>query len=207
MEMQRNALLMYTSCGWFFDELSGIETAQGIECARRVVQLAQELFGDALEQRFLEKLALAKSNVPENENGEVIYNKFVKPAMVDLSTLGAHYAISSLFEEYSETTQIYCYSVENKDYRAKRSGRSRLAFGKARFTSGITQDSEMLMFGVIHFGDHNVHGGIATFTGDDAYRDLAKSVREAFSSSDIAATIHLIDQGFGGPPEYPYSLF
>jgi alpha-amylase/alpha-mannosidase (GH57 family) len=198
LELQRHAMLMYTSCGWFFDELSGIETIQVIEYAGRVVQLAQELFGDALEQRFLEKLALAKSNIPEYADGAAIYAKSVKPAMVDLSTLGAHYAISSLFEEYPETTQIYCYSVENKDYRAKRSGKSRLAFGKARFTSGITQDSEILMFGVIHFGDHNVHGGIATFTGDDAYRDLAKSVREAFSSSDIATTIHLIDQGFGG---------
>src|SRR5260370_4457005 len=189
---------MYTRCGWFFDELSGIETVQVIEYAGRVVQLAQELFGDALEQRFLEKLALAKSNIPEYGDGANIYAKFVKPAMVDLSTLGAHYAISSLFEEYPETAKIYCYSVENKDYRAKRSGKSRLAFGKARFTSGITQDSEILMFGVIHFGDHNVHGGVATFTGDDAYRDLAKSVREAFSSSDIAATIHLIDQCMGG---------
>jgi alpha-amylase/alpha-mannosidase (GH57 family) len=203
LELQRHAMLMYTSCGWFFDELSGIETVQVIEYAGRVVQLAQELFGDALEQRFLEKLALAKSNIAEHGDGASIYAKFVKPAMVDLTTLGAHYAISSLFEEYSENTQIYCYSVENKEYRAKRSGNSRLAFGKARFTSAITQDSEMLMFGVIHFGDHNVHGGIAPFTGDDAYRDLAKSVREAFSSSDIAATIHLIDQGFGG---HTYSL-
>jgi alpha-amylase/alpha-mannosidase (GH57 family) len=203
LELQRHAMLMYTSCGWFFDELSGIETVQVIAYAGRVVQLAQELFGDALEQRFLDKLALAKSNIPENENGAVIYNKFVKPAMVDLHTLGAHYAISTLFEEYGETAQIYCYSVENKDYRMKRSGKSRLAFGKARFTSGITQDSEILMFGVIHFGDHNVHGGVAAFTADDAYRDLAKSIREAFASSDIPTTIHLIDQGFGG---HTYSL-
>ncbi|HEY6389995.1 MAG TPA: DUF3536 domain-containing protein [Bryobacteraceae bacterium] len=203
LELQRHAMLMYTSCGWFFDELSGIETVQVIEYAGRVVQLAQELFGDALEQRFLEKLALAKSNVPEHADGAAIYAKFVKPAMVDLSTLGAHYAISSLFEKYSETTQIYCYSVENKHYRSKRSGKSRLAFGKAKFTSGITQDSEILMFGVIHFGDHNVHGGVATFTGEDAYRDLAKSVQDAFASADIAATIHLIDQGFG---RHTYSL-
>ncbi len=64
LEMQRHAMLMYTSCGWFFDELSGIETVQVIQYAGRVVQLAEELFGAAIEQRFLEKLALAKSNVP-----------------------------------------------------------------------------------------------------------------------------------------------
>ena len=63
LEMQRHAMLMYTSCGWFFDELSGIETVQVIQYAGRVVQLAEELFGDGIERRFLEKLALAKSNL------------------------------------------------------------------------------------------------------------------------------------------------
>src|SRR5262249_4271648 len=94
LELQRHAMLMYTSCGWFFDELSGIETVQVIQYASRVVQLAEELFGEAIEQRFLEKLALAKSNIPEHKDGANIYLKFVKPAMVDLLKLGAHYAIS-----------------------------------------------------------------------------------------------------------------
>jgi hypothetical protein len=88
--------------------------------------------------------------------------------------------------------------VDNKDYRLKRSGKLRLAFGKARFTSEITQDSEMLIFGVLHFGDHNLHGGVALFGTEDAYRDLGKSTREAFSRSDLAATIHCLDEGFGG---------
>ena len=73
LELQRHAMLMYTSCGWFFDELSGIETVQVIQYAGRVVQLAQELFDDPLEQRFLEKLALAKSNLPEHRDGANIY--------------------------------------------------------------------------------------------------------------------------------------
>jgi alpha-amylase/alpha-mannosidase (GH57 family) len=207
LELQRHAMLMYTSCGWFFDELSGIETVQVIQYAGRVVQLAQELFGDAIEQRFVEKLALAKSNVPENQDGAVIYSKFVKPAMVDLVKLGAHYAMSSLFEEYEENTRIYCYSVASKDYRLKRAGKMRLAFGKARFTSEITQESEMLMFGVVHFGDHNLHGGVSAFTNEDAYRELVKTVRDAFSRSDLPETIHQIDQGFGGQTYSLRNLF
>ena len=203
LELQRHAMLMYTSCGWFFDELSGIETVQVIQYAGRVVQLAQELFGDAIEQRFLEKLALAKSNIPEHKDGANIYMKFVKPAMVDLLKLGAHYAISSLFEEFPENTTIFSYSVDSKDYRIKRSGKMRLAFGKARFTSRITQESDMLMFGVIHFGDHNVHGGVSVFTNDEEYRELVKTVRDAFTRSDVPDTIHLIDQSFRG---HTYSL-
>ncbi|HTB17681.1 MAG TPA: DUF3536 domain-containing protein [Bryobacteraceae bacterium] len=203
LEMQRHAMLIYTSCGWFFDELSGIETVQVIQYAGRVVQLAQELFGNDIERRFLEKLALAISNIPEHGDGAAIYNKFVKPASVDLLKLGAHYAMSSLFESYPDNTRIYAYSVDNKDYRLKRSGKMRLAFGKARFTSEITQDSEMLMFGVLHFGDHNLHGGVALYRSEEAYREISKATRDAFGRSDLAATIHGLDQGFSG---HTYSL-
>jgi alpha-amylase/alpha-mannosidase (GH57 family) len=203
LEMQRHAMLMYTSCGWFFDELSGIETVQVIQYAGRVVQLAEELFGVGMEQRFLEKLALAKSNIPEHADGAAIYEKFVKPASVDLLKLGAHYAMSSLFESYPDSTRIYAYSVDNKDYRLKCSGKMRLAFGKARFTSEITQESEMLVFGVLHFGDHNLHGGVALHRSEEAYRDISKSTRDAFNRSDLAATIHGLDRGFAG---HMYSL-
>ncbi len=197
LEMQRHAMLMYTSCGWFFDELSGIETVQVIQYAGRVAELADELFGKGIEERFVQQLALAKSNLPEHGDGAQIFEKFVKPARVDLLRLGAHYAMNSLFESYPDSTRIYSYSVENKDYRLKRSGKLRLAFGRARFTSEITQDSEMLIFGVLHFGDHNLHGGVGLFTSEDAYRELGKSTRDAFSRSDLAATIRCLDEGFG----------
>jgi hypothetical protein len=203
LELQRHAMLMYTSCGWFFDELSGIETVQVIQYAGRVVQLAEELFSDSLEARFLEKLALAKSNLPEYPDGAAIYTKMVKPAMVDLLKLGAHYAISSLFGHVGEQAQIYSFEVDSKDYRLKRSGKMRLAVGRARFTSRITQESEMLMFSVLHFDDHNLHGGVSVFTTEEAYRDLTKAVRDAFTRSDVPDTIHLIDEGFGG---HTYSL-
>jgi hypothetical protein len=200
-------MLMYTSCGWFFDELTGIETVQVIQYAGRVVQLAQELFGNNIEGHFLEKLALAKSNIAEHGDGAAIYEKFVKPASVDLLKLGAHYAMSSLFESYPDNTRIYAYSVDNKDYRLKRSGKMRLAFGKARFISEITQDSDMLMFGVLHFGDHNLHGGVALYRSEDVYRELSKSTRDAFNRSDLAASIHCLDQGFAGQTYSLKNLF
>jgi len=205
LEMQRHAMLMYTSCGWFFDELSGIETVQVIQYAGRVVELAAELFGPEqnIEQRFLEKLALAKSNIAEHGDGARIYEKFVKPARVDLLKLGAHYAMSSLFETFPDKTRVYAYSVENKDYRLKRSGKMRLAFGKARFISEITQESELLEFGVLHFGDHNLHGGVARYRSAEQYRDLVKDARDALGRSDLAATIHCLDQAF---PGHTYSL-
>ncbi|HEV2620339.1 MAG TPA: DUF3536 domain-containing protein, partial [Acidobacteriaceae bacterium] len=72
LELERHTQLMYTSCGWFFDDISGIETVQIIAYAGRVLQLAAKLFGPpgvALEQSFLDILARAKSNVPEMADG------------------------------------------------------------------------------------------------------------------------------------------
>ena len=163
LEMQRHAMLMYTSCGWFFDDLSGIETVQVIQYAARAVQLAQELFGDSLEQQFVERLAAAKSNVPEHGDGRRIYEKFVRPAKVDWERVGAHYAVSSLFEDYSDQTKIYCFEAEREDYEVMSAGLAKMAVGRVRLTSEITRESEVLDFGALHMGDHNVNGGVRKF--------------------------------------------
>ena len=68
MEIQRQAMLMYTSCGWFFDELSGIEAVQVLQYSGRVIQLTREIFGDTVEAGFQERLERAKSNVPEHKD-------------------------------------------------------------------------------------------------------------------------------------------
>ena len=161
-----------------------------------MVQLAQELFGDSLEARFILKLAEAKSNLAEHRDGALIYEKFVQPARVDSTKLGAHFAMSSLFSEYPPEARVYCYDVNVKDYRVQRSGKMRLALGQARFTSEITQESDTLIFGVLHFGDHNLHGGVSRFSHEEAYRQLLQSVGDAFNRSDIPEVIRALDDGF-----------
>ncbi|MFH1647328.1 MAG: DUF3536 domain-containing protein, partial [Chloroflexota bacterium] len=99
LELQRHAMLMYTSCGWYFDDLSGIETVQIIQYAGRAVQLARELTGEDLEPGFLQRLELVKSNLRQHGDGKRIYDTFVKPAMIDLTKVAAHFAISSVFED------------------------------------------------------------------------------------------------------------
>ena len=152
MEMQRHAMLMYTSCGWFFDELSGIETTQVIQYAARTLQLYQEIFGDSLELRFLDRLASAKSNIPEHHDGRFIYEKFVRPAMVDRQKVAGHYALISLFEPYPEEAKVYCYKVRLEDSQSSEAGRAKLVVGRARVASEITQESDVLSFGALHRG-------------------------------------------------------
>jgi hypothetical protein len=165
LELQRYLMLMYTSCGWFFDDLSGIETVQVIQYAGRALQLAGQLFSEDLSTPFLELLAKARSNLPEQGDGRSIYERYVQPAMVDLEKGRGHYAVSSLFEEYGQNTRIYCYDVEKMDYRASRHGKLRAVLGQASITSEITWESDQVTFGVLYLADHSVIGGVAKISG------------------------------------------
>ena len=197
LELQRHAMLMYTSCGWFFDELSGLETVQVIQYAGRVVQIARQVLDTDLESGFLERLAVAKSNVPEHRDGAEIYRKFVQPAMVDLPTLAAHYAISSIFQSYPEKAEIYSYAVDREAHLSREAGKTCLSIGRARFTSRITRDSSVLSFGVLYLGGHNVTGGVRPFTSPESYAQVEKELTEAFERADIPEVIRMLDKEFG----------
>lgn len=175
LEIQRHAMLMYTSCGWFFDELSGIETVQVIHYAGRALRLAQEFLDENLEAQFVDRLAAAKSNLPEHGDGKQIYEKWVKPGFVNTEQLAGHYAISSLFENYGEHTRIYCYDVAREDYSLEVDGHQRMAVGRARFSSEITQEAATLDFGVLHLGDHNISGGVRRGETRENYDGLKKT--------------------------------
>jgi alpha-amylase/alpha-mannosidase (GH57 family) len=207
LELQRYAMLMYTSCGWFFDELSGIETVQVIQYAGRVVQLGQELFGDSIEERFLQHLAEAKSNIPEHRDGRLIYEKFVKPAMVDLARVTAHYAVSSLFEKYEESQRIKCYVLEQEDRQTYEAGITRMSLGRLKVTSAITRESSTITFGTLHFGDHNLNAGVRYYQGPEAYEMMAREMKEAFFIADLPGIIRLMDKHFGGSSYSLRSLF
>lgn len=207
LELQRHAMLMYTSCGWFFDELSGIETVQVIQYAGRAIQLAEELFGDSYEAPFLDRLQRARSNLPEHQDGRRVYEKFVKPAMIDLHTVGAHYVMSSLFNTYGEPAKAYCYSVDCEDHRIIEAGRTKLAVGRVRVTCGITRESARLSFGVLHMGDHNLNCGIRTFQDQEADHAMAQELAETFSRADLPEVIRLLDRHFGASIYSLKSLF
>ncbi|MBI4286777.1 MAG: DUF3536 domain-containing protein [Chloroflexi bacterium] len=207
LELQRHAMLMYTSCGWFFDELSGIETVQVIQYAGRVVQLARELFEENIEEPFATLLEKAKSNIAEHGDGCRIYDKFVRPAIVDLTKVAAHWAVSSLFEEYPAQAKLYCYSVANEDFQFRDCGKTRVAIGRARFASDITLESQTLSFGVLHFGDHNVNAGVRQFRGDEAYKQMFEELVQTCITADFLGAVRLLDKHFGTSTYSLKSLF
>jgi len=212
MEMQRHALLMYTSCGWFFDEISGIETVQIIAYASRVLQLAAELFGEpgaALETRFIELLLKAKSNLKEEEDGASIYMRRIKAMQVGLDQVAAHYAISSIFTSYPEETELFCYSIRRLSYEVVTSGRGRTIFGQARIASQITQEPKTVIYAVVHFGDQNISAVVKRYdpAEQELYEDFVLKARAAVIGADFPALIRLFDHVFDGTSYSIQSLF
>jgi len=211
LELERHTQLMYTSCGWFFDELSGIETVQIIAYAGRVLQLGAKLFGDAgklLEEEFLRRLAEAKSNVPEIGDGAEVYRRFVRPQYVDLESVGAHYAISSIFRSYPEEGEIFCFDVRRLKEDVLASGRGRVAIGRARIKSRITEETEKVLFAVLHLGDQNLSAAVKRDAGDTvAFDAFVKDLRNATNRANLPEMIRLIDRFFGTTAYSLTSLF
>ena len=197
LEMQINAMLMFTSCGWFFDEISGIETTQIMQYAARAIQLTEELFDISVEEDYLSTLEKAPTNIPKLANGRRIYETLVKPAMVDLMRVGAHYAISSIFDGHSESTAIYCYTVTRETYNLSEAGRLRLAVGRVKVVSDITWDQEYVCFAVLHLGEHNVIGGIRINVNDEVFSMMYRELTEVFERGDISKVIRAMDKHFG----------
>jgi alpha-amylase/alpha-mannosidase (GH57 family) len=203
LEMQRHALLMFTSCAWFFDEISGLESVQVIQYAARALQLTRDLLDENLEPQFLKILGQARSNIREHGNGHHIYEKFVKPAVITREAVGAHYAVSSLFESYAEETRIYSFTVRQEERQLFVLGNARLALGRIRVTFEITRNSDTLSYGVVYMGDHNLNGGVRLDTGPAAYALLVGEMHAAFERADFPELIRLMDRHFG---ESQYSL-
>ena len=207
LEMERHAMLMYTSCGWFFDELSGIETVQVIEYAGRAVQLCEAVTGDALEPAFLDRLGRARSNLPDPPDGRIIYERWIKPAMLNLRRVVAHYAASSLFEGYEEETEIYCFSVRSEDGSESAAGRSRLATGRATVSSRITRETGTFQYALFHLGDQNLLCGVAPHSGKEDYLAMVRGVADAFEHADFSRVVLEIEQRFGPATYSLKSLF
>lgn len=203
LELQRHLMLMYTSCGWFFDELSGIETMQDIQYAGRAVELAEMLFNEPLEGGFLERLHKAPSNLPEHRDGAHLYKKFVKPAMVTWEKIGAHYAVNSLFEEYPEQARLYGYRCDRQDYQRLTAGKATLIIGDALITAERTQETARVSFGLLHLGDQNINSGGQVFQSDEHYQVLLQELTAAFTRADFPTVIQLMGRHFG---ESTYSL-
>jgi alpha-amylase/alpha-mannosidase (GH57 family) len=205
LELERHTQLMYTSCGWFFDEISGIETVQIIAYAGRVIQLARKLFGNSgidFEKNFLDILGKAKSNIPEIGDGAEVYRRYVNSMQIGLEQVGAHYAISSIFRSYPEHGELFCFDVHRESQETFNSGRGRVAVGRALIYSRITEENEDICFAVLHLGDQNLSAAVKRYNSEDpteveAFTHFSTEIGTAIRRANLPEVIRLIDRFFG----------
>ena len=212
MEMQLHAQLMYTSCGWFFDDISGIETVQVIAYAARMLQLAREIFGEEaapLEPAFLDRLKEAKSNVASAGDGAKVYNDKIRPLALGLEQVAAHYAISSVFSSFADETELYCYRVRRISYEVHTSGRGRLALGRAHIASVTTNEEQSFSFSVLHFGDQNITAAVKPYqeSEEQEFKAFAAQAAEQVQRADFPDVIRLLDRYYGHVDYSLTSLF
>ncbi|HEY3276171.1 MAG TPA: DUF3536 domain-containing protein [Syntrophorhabdaceae bacterium] len=194
--MQRCAMLMYTSCGWFFDEISGIETVQVIQYAARMIQLLDGLGQESpVEPEFVAMLAKAPGNVVGD--GAKVYELYVKPAKVDILRVAAHYIISSLFMEYPEQgKRIYSFTIDDEVFDTEAAGKMKLAIGRGRVRSDWTWDEACLNLAAVYMGDHNVSSGVKEFETEEKFNTMHDEVMSAFKKGDVAEMVRTMDRHF-----------
>ncbi|MFA9431753.1 DUF3536 domain-containing protein [Egicoccus sp. AB-alg2] len=198
LELQRHAMLMYTSCGWFFDELSRIETVQVLAYAARVVELAGQVLDlPDLEERFLTRLAKAPSNLPQFGDGRTVYEQLVMPTRANFRKVAAHFAISGLFRRYGRKERLGCYEVERVDEHRSEAGRAKVGYGRITVRSSVTLAENSYEYGVMHFGDHNFLCGVRPAGDERAYDLMCDDLAAAFDEANFPDTIRRLDEHFG----------
>jgi hypothetical protein len=195
LEMQRNAMLIYTSCGWFFDDISRIETIQNMRYAARCMQLINELDAIDLEEEYIKRLEDAPSNVHLYKNGAGVYQIKVKPVTLDLLRVGAHYAISALFN--GKEKNVYSYQISEDEIERIENGQLKMAIGYTSVCSEVTLEKEKICFAVLHLGGHNVNGGVKRFENEETYQEMVKEITASFKEANVIEMVRLMDKHFG----------
>ena len=213
MEMQRHAQLMYTSCGWFFDDISGIETVQVIAYAARVLQLARELFGEqaaALEPAFLARLAEARSNVPSAGNGADIYKACVASQGAGSGTSGGPLRHQQRLLLVYRGDRLVLLSrsphlLRDLYLRPRTAG----AGPGANCQRHHRDSSRASSFAVLHFGDQNITAAVKAYKEADAaeFEAFAKQAAEQVQRADFPEVIRLLDRYYGHVDYSLTSLF
>ncbi|MHC4132168.1 MAG: DUF3536 domain-containing protein [Planctomycetota bacterium] len=206
LEMQRNALLMFTSCGWFFDDICGIETLQILQYAARAIQLDKEINSHDLETQFIKILEKAPVNNNKYENGKQVYQQLVKSSNIDLNRVGAHLAVSSIFREQKKqyVTDIYCYMANIESYEKLEAGIQKLATGRAEIQSKIVLENHFVDFAVLHLGSHNLICAATERMSDEQFFSMQQSLETAFRQGNTTEVMRLMNVSFG---QNSYSLW
>lgn len=205
LEMQRQAILMYTSCGWFFDEISGLETNQILQYANRAIYYAKQVAGLDVHDEFVARLAVAPSNV--YDNGAVSYQKFVEPARVNLERVGMHFATASIFDQFPEKMTLFNYTTESEVIEKMVAGEQSLVVGRVSIRSRITRSRKHFSYAALHLGQQNIIGNLSTQMSRKDFDAMLAAATEAFRTPDLGKVIAIMQNYIGSDKFSIWHLF
>jgi len=200
-EMQLQAMLMFTSCGWFFNDLSGIETVQVLTYAARCMDYLDELGAPSPEREFLEILGEARSNIPSQGTGADIYQRVVPRARVTHRRAAGHLAISTLIEDPTPRGLIGPWEYELRHHRKETSGPFSVSAGYASLTSVRTDRRDEHAFMAVHLGGIDFYAAVRPGMDEHSFRDKSAAIMEELDETSLAFLLRSVFEAFG-PQEF-----
>ena len=201
LEAQRHGLLMYTSCGWFFNDLAGIETLQVLRYAARLMDLLGEIGEHAPVDHFLDVLAEGQSNDPDEGDGRAIWHRHVDPTRVDAERVVAHVALVHVLERRDPTPTVGPFDVSDHEGALVERGPLVGCGGRLVLTHRRTRRRTEHVYAAVHMGGLEVFGATRAPDPDrdeQLFEQVADLVR---SGARVSTVLRLLAEGVG-PREF-----
>lgn len=198
LECMRWGQAMFTSCGWFFDDLAGIEPVQNLRFAARALQLARELNGGGWEEELVATLAGAKSNRPAQGNGADIWQRRVAPAQVGPARVAAHAAISGVMDQAPPPEHLFIYDLEASAHHHRSGLGLHLSWGRLTVTHRRLGEAHHLAYAALHPGGHQFYARVALAPQGWDPHSLDGPVEPLMRLLDVNGIKALFEQSLGG---------
>jgi len=201
LEQQRHAMLMYTSCGWFFWDLAGLETVQILRYAARAMDLLAELDEKPPIDEFLDALGHAESNQPGEGTGRDVWERHVVPTRVDAARVVAHVALADLLEGKRPGGRLAVFDVRPVEHVHVSRGAITLCAGTVDVMHRRTRRCTRHAYAAVHLGGLEVTGAVRDADPSRDHGDL-RAVHAAFDGGERVTTLlRMIGDAFG-PSEF-----
>ena len=200
LEARRHAMSMYASCGWFFNDLAGIETIQVLRYAARVFDLLGELGVDPPEEAFFVLLRRARSNRPEEGSGVDVWERHVVPARVGPARVVAHMALLDLLGKRRLPERVGPWQVVVPDHVHDDRGGVALCSGRARVRHLRTEAVSEHVYAAVRLGGLEVIGCSRVVDPCSTERDdiIIEDLRRVFAAgAPVTTVLRLLSEGFG----------
>lgn len=203
LEAQRAAMTMYTSCGWFFNDISGLEAVQTLRYAGRVVETMEALGLAPPIAAFLETLAEAKSNQLERPTGADIYLRTIAQSRVTPQRVAAHVAICNLIEpeEHESECESAGYSYRKLDFRKQRHGRVTLETVRLALEEAATGRRHEFALAAMHFGEIDYYCALRPFRSLQEFEETAAKLWSHLRTASLPVLLRVAQSEFG-PEEF-----